>query len=262
VRYFDLTHREIIRLKHRLLYSFALHPYNSHRLETVQYSFRLTFCHCLPRDGHVGEVCGTCGSIHFSYIYMILTLHQSYLGHAQVGRDQDYRLRQCRYGYMAVHRHNQYKPIPSSGGFPRYESIHIHAQFYTYHYLTIVIGLPWTRAVDVFSFGCILVELVVGRPMFPYTGDSLERLSAMTYAIGPMPVNLAIQGHVTRGCLFADTDPPTLKALNAVMYQNTETFAAMRKRMSDVIPLKVCTFSIISSTILICTLRHTFRTIY
>ena len=47
----------------------------------------------------------------------------------------------------------------------------------------MVLGIPYDKAVDMWSFGCILCELVTGRPLFPAI-DEHELLELMRIRIG------------------------------------------------------------------------------
>jgi serine/threonine protein kinase len=50
----------------------------------------------------------------------------------------------------------------------------------------IVVGLPYDNAVDMWSLGCIIYELVTGRPLFP-AHHELDLLDLITQRIGPLP---------------------------------------------------------------------------
>jgi serine/threonine protein kinase len=50
----------------------------------------------------------------------------------------------------------------------------------------IVLGLPYTQAADMWSFGCILAELTTGRPLFPAL-DENELLELFIMMIGLPP---------------------------------------------------------------------------
>ena len=50
----------------------------------------------------------------------------------------------------------------------------------------VVLGLPYDSAVDMWSFGCILAELVTGRPLFPAI-DENELLEFFIIRIGMPP---------------------------------------------------------------------------
>lgn len=41
----------------------------------------------------------------------------------------------------------------------------------------IIIGIPYTTAIDMWSFGCILIELYTGVPIFP--GESEQEQLAL-----------------------------------------------------------------------------------
>lgn len=57
----------------------------------------------------------------------------------------------------------------------------------------IVLGIPYTTAIDMWSFGCVLCELANGTPLFPASceGELLER---MTEYFGPVPAYLIAKG--------------------------------------------------------------------
>ena len=53
----------------------------------------------------------------------------------------------------------------------------------------VVLGLPYDQAVDMWSFGCILAELVTGRPLFPAV-DENELLELFRIRIGMPPTEM------------------------------------------------------------------------
>lgn len=58
----------------------------------------------------------------------------------------------------------------------------------TRHYRApeVILGLGWTYPCDIWSIGCILVELVTGDALFQ-THENLEHLAMMERVIGPIP---------------------------------------------------------------------------
>lgn len=60
----------------------------------------------------------------------------------------------------------------------------------------IVLGIPYTHAIDMWSFGCVLCELANGFPIFPASceGELLER---MVEYLGPIPSDVLSKGKRT-----------------------------------------------------------------
>ncbi|GAQ88233.1 putative serine/threonine-protein kinase [Klebsormidium nitens] len=61
----------------------------------------------------------------------------------------------------------------------------------TRHYRApeVILGLGWSFPCDLWSVGCILVELVTGDALFQ-THENLEHLAMMERVLGPMPVSM------------------------------------------------------------------------
>lgn len=61
----------------------------------------------------------------------------------------------------------------------------------TRHYRApeVVLGIPWHKEIDIWSVGCIALELLTGRMIFN-THDSVDHLNQMERLIGPMPYML------------------------------------------------------------------------
>lgn len=61
----------------------------------------------------------------------------------------------------------------------------------TRHYRApeIILGLGWTYPCDIWSVGCILVELCTGEALFQ-THDNLEHLAMMERVLGPLPEHM------------------------------------------------------------------------
>lgn len=58
----------------------------------------------------------------------------------------------------------------------------------TRHYRApeIVLGLSWSKPIDIWSIGCLIMEFVVGKTFFE-TRDNMEHLLMIEAAIGPVP---------------------------------------------------------------------------
>lgn len=61
----------------------------------------------------------------------------------------------------------------------------------TRHYRApeVILGLGWSYPCDLWSIGCILVELCSGEMLFQ-THDNLEHLAMMERVLGPLPENM------------------------------------------------------------------------
>ena len=67
-----------------------------------------------------------------------------------------------------------------------FKSGFVYVQSRFYRSPEVVLGLPYDQAVDMWSFGCILAELVTGRPLFPAV-DEHELLELIRIRIGLPP---------------------------------------------------------------------------
>ncbi|OMJ88147.1 hypothetical protein SteCoe_9965 [Stentor coeruleus] len=61
----------------------------------------------------------------------------------------------------------------------------------------IILGLEYTSAIDIWSLGCILAELYIGRPIFQGESDSDQLYCIMEYC-GYPPTELILQSHKWR----------------------------------------------------------------
>lgn len=57
----------------------------------------------------------------------------------------------------------------------------------------IILGIPYTTAIDIWSFGCVICELLNGYPIFPANSEG-ELLERMTEYLGNVPEYLVRQG--------------------------------------------------------------------
>jgi dual specificity tyrosine-phosphorylation-regulated kinase 2/3/4 len=69
------------------------------------------------------------------------------------------------------------------------ERIYTYIQSRFYRAPEIILGIPYTAAIDMWSFGCILAELYTGFPLFP--GESeMEQLSLIMEIKGIPPEHI------------------------------------------------------------------------
>mmetsp|Transcript_5950 Transcript_5950/g.5368 ORF Transcript_5950/g.5368 Transcript_5950/m.5368 type:complete len:111 (+) Transcript_5950:199-531(+) len=64
-------------------------------------------------------------------------------------------------------------------------------------------GIPYTTAIDIWSFGCILFELYVGYPLFP--GEDEKEHMAMIMEVKGIPPR-SVLARATRRKVFFDED--------------------------------------------------------
>lgn len=76
-------------------------------------------------------------------------------------------------------------------GSATFESQHHSAVISTRHYRApeVILGLGWTYPCDLWSIGCILVELYTGQALFQ-THENLEHLAMMSGVLGPIPESM------------------------------------------------------------------------
>ena len=80
------------------------------------------------------------------------------------------------------------------------QKVYSYIQSRFYRAPEIVLGIPYTSAIDIWSFGCILAELYTGTPLFAGE-DEKEQLMCMMEILGVPPVEV-IQVASKRDCYF------------------------------------------------------------
>lgn len=63
------------------------------------------------------------------------------------------------------------------------QKIYTYIQSRFYRAPEIMLGIPFTTAIDMWSFGCILIELYIGIPIFPGESEA-EQLMLLMEVIG------------------------------------------------------------------------------
>jgi hypothetical protein len=88
------------------------------------------------------------------------------------------------------------------------------------------------------------VEIFCGHPLLPHTEDALERLSAMTRAIGPISDNLAIKSYASIPKLFTDTNPPLLKLVDSSVMTGIISINNIFEQVTGAVSLAVRTYRV------------------
>ena len=83
------------------------------------------------------------------------------------------------------------------------QKIYTYIQSRFYRAPEIVLGIPYTAAIDMWSFGCILYELYVGQPLFPGE-DEKDHMALMMEVKGVPP--RSVLARATRRKVFFDDD--------------------------------------------------------
>ncbi|XP_057799581.1 serine/threonine-protein kinase AFC3 isoform X4 [Salvia miltiorrhiza] len=80
----------------------------------------------------------------------------------------------------------------------------------TRHYRApeIILGLGWTHSCDIWSVGCILVELCTGEALFQ-THENLEHLAMMERVLGPLPEHMIEKATISSQGMPIPPDPPS-----------------------------------------------------
>ena len=89
------------------------------------------------------------------------------------------------------------------------EKIYTYIQSRFYRAPEIILGIPYTTGIDMWSFGCILAELTTGCPLFPGESEA-EQLLCMMEVKGIPPQEVLMQS--TRRSNFFDGSKPKVVA--------------------------------------------------
>ena len=103
------------------------------------------------------------------------------------------------------------------------ERIYTYIQSRFYRAPEIILGIPYTVGIDVWSFGCILAELYSGYPIFPGENEN-DQLGLIIEICGAPPIEMLKDA--SRSKLFFDEDGnPDLKpnSRGKIRKPNTKT---------------------------------------
>ena len=87
--------------------------------------------------------------------------------------------------------------------------LYTHIQSRFYRAPEIILGIPYTTAIDMWSFGCILVELHTGYPLFPGESEAEQLLCIMEVFGAP---SVEVMEKATRLELFFNAGEPKIVA--------------------------------------------------
>lgn len=97
------------------------------------------------------------------------------------------------------------------------EKLHTYIQSRFYRAPEIILGVPYTCAIDVWSLGCIIVELVTGQPLWPGDCEKDQLLHIISYFGMPPP---ELMKNACRKSLFFEEDKlKTFKLSNGIALQ-------------------------------------------
>lgn len=81
----------------------------------------------------------------------------------------------------------------------------------------VLLGLAYTHAVDMWSFGCICAELVLGKPLFPHGGSEHDIVRNTLELLGPIPEHMLHAGRNTGRYFHRSRSSAGLRA-NSVLH--------------------------------------------
>jgi dual specificity tyrosine-phosphorylation-regulated kinase 2/3/4 len=83
-------------------------------------------------------------------------------------------------------RYDKVKIIDFGASCQDFSSGFFYVQSRYYRAPEVVLGIEYDHAIDMWSYGCILYELITGRPIFP-ARDENELLEYILVTIGEVP---------------------------------------------------------------------------
>ena len=87
------------------------------------------------------------------------------------------------------------------------QRIYTYIQSRFYRAPEIILGIPYNTSIDMWSFGCILIELFTGYPIFPGESEA-EQIQCIMEVLGLPPAS--VLERATRKRLFFDGDHPKI----------------------------------------------------
>ena len=84
-------------------------------------------------------------------------------------------------------------------------SVYTYIQSRFYRSPEVILGLPYSMPIDMWSFGCILAELYTGYPLFPGE-DEVEQLACIMEVMG-LPPSRVLEASSRRRLFFGEFNP-------------------------------------------------------
>jgi len=81
--------------------------------------------------------------------------------------------------------------------------LYMYVQTRYYRSPCVILGIPYDCGVDMFSLGCVLAELHMGRPLFPGDND-VDQLARIMEVLGPPPMDI-VNRSTKRNTFFEGT---------------------------------------------------------
>ncbi|KAI9062912.1 kinase-like protein [Trametes sanguinea] len=102
----------------------------------------------------------------------------------------------------------------------------------------VVLGLPWSYAVDSFGVGCVLSELYLGHHLFdPQIASDREYLTAIERLLGPFPDELARTVESRNSGTFTFTSKAVVQYPPPDVVQRVSEYTEAMRRLERVRPL-------------------------
>ncbi|CAG2221099.1 DYRK2_3_4 [Mytilus edulis] len=154
-----------------------------------------TMGHC----GQVSKTMGHCGQVSKTMDHCGQV--SKTMGHCgQISKTMDH----CGQENILLRQRGQssIKVIDFGSSCYEHQRVYTYIQSRFYRSPEVILGLPYSMPIDMWSFGCILAELYTGYPLFPGENE-VEQLACIMEVMGLPPNNVLEQA--TRRRLFFDS---------------------------------------------------------
>ena len=109
------------------------------------------------------------------------------------------------------------------------KSIYTYIQSRFYRAPEIILGIKYTTAIDMWSFGCILYELFTGVPLFAGEDES-EQMQLIMEVKGIPPVSVIKQGSRWRSFFHSNFIPRQIQSTH-----NNKVYTPNSKKLSEMV---------------------------